>query len=458
MALLKTISGFRGTIGGFAGENLTPIDIINCTAAYGHWLKQRNSKPTVIVGRDGRISGPLVSSLAIQTLLSIGIDVIDAGLSTTPSVEMGVKYTNSDGGIIFTASHNPKQWNALKFLNHEGEFISKEAGQYILSKEAEGNIEFAQVDQIGQYKTIDNLIDLHIASILDLDIIKTDIIAAKNFTIVVDCINSTGAISIPPLLDKLNCKYILINEDINGDFAHNPEPLPSHLTDLSKAVIEHKADLGIAVDPDVDRLAFMCEDGSFFGEEYTLVAAADFVLSKTPGNTVSNLSSTRALADVTSNYDQSYQASAVGEVNVVSTMKASSAVIGGEGNGGVIYPKLHYGRDALVGIVFMLQLMAERAKTATELRREYPDYEIRKHKIELTKDLDVDNLLSKLKEKYSTERINTIDGLKIDMTDGWVHLRKSNTEPILRVYSESHSAEEADRLANMIIKDVELLK
>jgi len=458
VALLKTISGFRGTIGGKVGSNLTPLDIISCTAAYGVWLKKQNKHPLVVVGRDGRISGPMVSHLATQTLLSLGIDVLDAGLSTTPSIEMGVKYKHADGGIIFTASHNPKEWNALKFLNHKGEFISKEVGAEILRIESEGDIEFASVGQLGKYTEYEGLINEHIKSILELDIINIELIRNQQFSVVVDCINSTGAISIPLLLEKLGCTFRLINGEMTGEFAHNPEPLPAHLTELADTVISSQVNLGIAVDPDVDRLAFICEDGRFFGEEYTLVAAADFVLSKKSGNTVSNLSSTRALSDITNKYDQSYQASAVGEVNVVNTMKSSNAVIGGEGNGGVIFPALHYGRDALVGIAFMLQLLAERQIKMSELRDSYPNYEIRKHKIELTEDLDVDDLLSKLNIKYANEQINTIDGLKIDMKDGWVHLRKSNTEPILRVYSESHSAEEADRLANMIITDVENLK
>lgn len=457
MALLKTISGFRGTIGGKPGENLTPVDIIACTAAYGKWILEQHQKATVIVGRDGRKSGAMVSNLAIQTLMALGINILDAGLSTTPSIEVAVPHFKAQGGIIFTASHNPKQWNALKFLNDKGEFISKEDGQRILKIEAANDFEFADVDQVGTYTQVDDVIDIHIDAILKLPVLDLELIKAQKFHVVIDCINSTGAISIPPLLDKLNCTYSLINETINGEFAHNPEPLPAHLTELSKAVLDEKAQLGIAVDPDVDRLAFMSEDGSFFGEEYTLVATADFILGKTPGPTVSNLSSTRSLADITKKHGQSYHASAVGEVNVVNQMKAVNACIGGEGNGGVIYPELHYGRDALVGIAFILQLLAEKSIKLSELKKSYSQYEIRKHKIQLTKDLNVDHILKMLAEKYAHEETNTIDGLKIDMADGWVHLRKSNTEPILRVYSESVSAEEADRLAEMIKNDVKNL-
>lgn len=457
MALLKTISGFRGTIGGKPGENLTPVDIVGCTAAYGKWILEQHDSATVIVGRDGRKSGAMVSQLAVQTLRAMGINVLDADLSTTPSIEVAVTHYKTQGGIIFTASHNPKQWNALKFLNDKGEFISKADGQRILKIEADRDYVFADVDQVGSYKLVNDVIDLHINQILKLPVLNIDLIKSQNYHIVVDCINSTGAISIPPLLDKLNCSYTLINEKIDGEFAHNPEPLPHHLIDLADAVVKEGAQMGIAVDPDVDRLAFMSEDGSFFGEEYTLVAAADFILSKTPGPTVSNLSSTRSVADVTNKFGQSYHAAAVGEVNVVEKMKAVKACIGGEGNGGVIYPELHYGRDALVGIAFILQLLAERSMSLSEIKKTYNQYEIRKHKIELTDDLDVPKLLKALEEKYAHEQTNTVDGLKIDLAEGWVHLRKSNTEPILRVYSESVSAEAADRLAEMIKTDVKNL-
>lgn len=457
LAILKTISGFRGTIGGKAGTNLTPVDIVACTAAYGTWINEQHEEASIIVGRDGRISGELVSSLAIQTLRSLGINVIDAGLSTTPSIEMAVQNTTAKGGIIFTASHNPKEWNALKLLNEKGEFISAADGKKILSIEADQSFEFVPVDKLGKYNKTEEVIADHISEILKLKVVDLNLIKSKNFHVVVDCINSTGAISIPPLLDKLNVTYSLINEEISGEFAHNPEPLPAHLVELSDKVVSEKAHLGIAVDPDVDRLAFMSEDGSFFGEEYTLVATADFILSKQKGPTVSNLSSSRALSDITNKHGQEYHAAAVGEVNVVTKMKDVGAVIGGEGNGGVIYPELHYGRDALVGIVFILQLLAEKETSMSSLRKEYNNYEIRKHKINLTPTMDVDNILSELKQKYANEKINTIDGLKIDMDAGWVHLRKSNTEPILRVYSESISAEDADKLAEMIKLDVQNL-
>lgn len=457
MTLIKSISGFRGTIGGKSGNNLTAADIVACTAAYGSWILETGKAAKVIVGRDGRISGNIVSNLAVNTLLSLGIDVVDLGLSTTPTVEMMVPDLGAGGGIIFTASHNPKQWNALKFLNDKGEFISGDEGKRILELEKEAAAIYADVDELGQYSEKEDAIALHIDKILDLDIIDIETIKRKKYTVVVDCINSTGSISIPPLLDKLGCSYILINDDLSGDFAHNPEPLPAHLSGLSQAIKDNGADLGIAVDPDVDRLAFVCEDGSLFGEEYTLVAVADFILSKTPGNTVSNLSSTRALSDVTLKYGKTYHASAVGEVNVVNKMKEVDAVIGGEGNGGVIYPGLHYGRDALVGIAFVLNLLADKDISLSALRKTYKDYEIRKHKIQLSEGMDLKSIFDSLQDKYAKEQLNLEDGLKIDMENGWVHLRKSNTEPILRVYSESTSAEQADQLAEMIINDVKNL-
>ncbi len=457
MTLIKSISGFRGTIGGKSGDNLTAADIVACTAAYGSWILETGKPAKVIVGRDGRISGNIVSNLAVNTLLTLGIDVVDLGHSTTPTVEMMVPDLSAGGGIIFTASHNPKQWNALKFLNDKGEFISGEEGVRILALEKEASTIYADVDNLGSYTKKKDAIALHIEKILALDIIDVEVIKRKKFKVVVDCINSTGSISIPPLLDKLGCSYTLIHDDLSGDFAHNPEPLPAHLTDLSAAVKEQGADIGIAVDPDVDRLAFVSEDGSVFGEEYTLVAVADFILSKTPGNTVSNLSSTRALSDVTKKYGKSYHASAVGEVNVVNKMKEVDAVIGGEGNGGVIYPALHYGRDALVGIAFVLNLLADNDTTLSEQRKSYKDYQIRKHKIQLSENMDLDKIFVSLQDKYKQEELNLVDGLKIDMENGWVHLRKSNTEPILRVYSESTSAEQADSLAEMIINDVKNL-
>ncbi len=453
--IIKSISGIRGTIGGKKSDgNLTPLDVVECTAGFGQWIIENGFNKKVVVGRDGRITGPMVSQLAIQTLLGMGIDVIDLGLSTTPTVEIAVPLETAGAGIIFTASHNPKQWNALKFLNPKGEFISGADGTRILEIIADGGITFAEVDHIGKLTTDNTYIDKHIDAILDLDFIDVELIKSKNFNVAVDCINSTGAISIPPLLERLNCEYRLINEEVTGEFAHNPEPLPAHLIQLSQEIISNKCDLGISVDPDVDRLAFVCDDGEMFGEEYTLVAMADFLLPKKPGNTVSNLSSTRALKDVTIKHGGSYSAAAVGEVNVVNKMKETNAVIGGEGNGGVILPDLHYGRDALVGIAMMLNHLAEKNMSISELKKTYPSYEIRKHKINLTPDLDVDQLLATLKEKYANEDINTIDGLKINFEHGWVHLRKSNTEPILRVYSESTSGEEADKLAEMLKTDV----
>ncbi len=457
MALKKSISGIRGTIGGEYRKNLTPLDIVECTAGFGQWLINNGAVKKVVVGRDGRITGPLVSQLAINTLVSMGIDVVDLGLSTTPTVEMAVPWEEAGAGIIFTASHNPKHWNALKFLNHKGEFISPEGGKAVLDIIDEASFDFASVENLGKVTQGSGYIEKHIQAILALDFIDQHLIEGKKYHVVVDCINSTGAISIPPLLDKLGCTYTLLNSDITGDFAHNPEPLPQHLTELSNAVVSENADLGISVDPDVDRLAFVSNDGSMFGEEYTLVAAADFLLSKKLGSTVSNLSSTRALRDVTQKFGQSYAAAAVGEVNVVNKMKETNAVIGGEGNGGIILPALHYGRDALVGIAMVLNLLAERNISMTELKSSYPSYQIRKHKIELTDDIDVRAILSKLTEKYSNEDINTIDGLKINFEKGWVHLRESNTEPILRVYSESDSAQSADQMAEMIKTDVQTI-
>ncbi len=455
MAIKKTISGIRGTIGGKYRENLTPLDVVECVAGFGQWIIENNAPKKVVVGRDGRITGPIVSALAINTLISMGIDVVDLGLSTTPTVEIAVPIEGAGAGIIFTASHNPKNWNALKFLNGKGEFISALDGKRILDIIDDGGFDFALVDDIGKVSTDDTYITKHIDAILDLDFIDTNLIKSKKFNVVVDCINSTGAISIPPLLDRLGCSYTLLNEEINGEFAHNPEPLPAHLVDLSEAIVKERADFGISVDPDVDRLAFVSDDGEMFGEEYTLVALADFLLPKKPGNTVSNLSSTRALKDVTVKHGGSYTAAAVGEVNVVNKMKETNAIIGGEGNGGVILPDLHYGRDALVGIAMMLNHLAEKDMKISELKKTYPAYEIRKHKIQLTPAIDVASLLDSLKAKYKDEDINTIDGLKINFEEGWVHLRESNTEPILRVYSESVSGAEADKLAEMIKSDVQ---
>lgn len=457
MSLIKSISGIRGTIGGASGQNLTPIDIVECAAAFGFWAMQHKENPKIVIGRDARISGELVSQLVSNTLIALGIDVIDLGLSTTPTVEVAVPMENAIAGIIITASHNPKQWNALKFVNEKGEFISAADGQEVLNLIDSGNIKFAEVDKIGTIKKDDTYIDKHIDLILQLELINVDAIKAKKFKVVVDCINSTGALSIPPLLEKLNCEYILINENPTGEFAHNPEPLAAHLVDLCETVKRENADFGIAVDPDVDRLAFVSNDGTLFGEEYTLVAIADYILSKTPGNTVSNLSSTRALRDVTEKHGMSYQASAVGEVNVVTKMKETNAIIGGEGNGGVILPALHYGRDALVGIALFLSHLAEKNMSVAQLRATYPNYFISKNKIQLTPAIDVDEILKQLSKKYAHEQINTIDGVKIDFEKEWVHLRKSNTEPIIRIYSESETEAGAERLADMIKKDVDII-
>lgn len=450
MTLIKSISGIRGTIGGVPGDNLTPVDVVECTAGFGTWIKKRHKNPKVVVGRDGRITGQMVSALAVNTLLSMGIDVVDLGLSTTPTVEIAVPKEAASAGIIFTASHNPKQWNALKFLNDKGEFISAEDGKEIIGYIEENKLEFCDVDDIGKLTQRDDYIDIHIEDILALDLVNAESVRPKKFKVVVDCINSTGAISVPPLLEKMGCEVILINEEITGDFAHNPEPLPKHLTQLSEKVIETGADLGISVDPDVDRLAFVMENGEAFGEEYTLVAMAEYILSITPGNTVSNLSSTRALADVTVKYGGSYTAAAVGEVNVVNAMKESNAIIGGEGNGGVILPALHYGRDALAGIALMLSLLAKEDIKMTELKASFPNYTIVKDKIQLTPEVDIDKILKGVEAEYKDERLNKVDGLKIDFEDEWVHLRKSNTEPIIRVYAESADEAKAKKLAETI--------
>ena len=444
----------RGTIGGHSGENLTPIDIVEFAAAFAHWIKKNGENPKVVIGRDGRISGPQVSGIVVNTLQMMGIDVVDLGLSTTPTVEIAVPLEKAGAGIIITASHNPKQWNALKFLNSKGEFISANDGKEILNIIEEKSFSFSDVDQMGSYQKDDSYISKHIQLILNHELVNPKLVATRKFKVVVDCINSTGAISIPPLLDALGCEYTLINETVNGQFAHNPEPLPKHLTQISNEIKQSGADLGIVIDPDVDRLAFICEDGEMFGEEYTLVAIADYILSKKVGNTVSNLSSTRALRDVTEKHGGTYLATAVGEVNVVNGMKSSNAVIGGEGNGGIIVPDLHYGRDALIGIALFLSHLAEKDMKMTALKASYPQYVITKNKIQLTPELDVDLILNQLKDKYKNENINTVDGLKIDFEHGWVHLRKSNTEPIIRIYAESDSQEAADKLAEMIQNDV----
>ena len=450
MTLIKSISGIRGTIGGKYRENLTAQDIVECTAAYGSWILKQENHKKVVIGRDGRISGAMVSALISNTLLSMGIDVVDLGLSTTPTVEIAVPLEKAQGGIIVTASHNPKEWNALKFLNNQGEFISAQDGEDILELIDGGLISYAKVDELGTYSTDESYIDKHIDLILALDSIKIEQIKSKNYHVIVDCINSTGAISIPPLLEKLGCSYELVNGEVNGEFAHNPEPLPKHLKETCTLVANSKAALGIVVDPDVDRLAFINEDGSWFGEEYTLVAIADYVIKNNKGDTVSNLSSTRALRDVTEKHGGNYHAAAVGEVNVVTKMKAVKAVIGGEGNGGIILPALHYGRDALVGIALLLSSLSEKDQKMSELRSTFPNYEMIKDKIKLDESIDLERIFKILKIKFASENLNTIDGLKINYPNAWVHLRKSNTEPIIRIYSEAETKEGADKLVTEI--------
>lgn len=447
LTLIKSISGIRGTIGGKAGDNLTPQDVVECTAAFGYWLLKQGAAPKVVIGRDGRVSGPLVSQLVTAALLGLGIDVVDLGPSTTPTVEMAVPAEKAGAGIIITASHNPKHWNALKFLNHKGEFISAADGEALLRLLDEGNIEYAAVENLGTYRQQGGYLEHHIEKILALPFVDAAAVRRQGYKVAVDCINSTGALALPPLLDALGCEAVLLNAEPNGEFAHNPEPLPQHLQELCQAVRREQAALGVAVDPDVDRLALVCEDGRLFGEEYTLVAVADYILQQKPGNTVSNLSSTRALRDVTRRHGGQYFASAVGEVNVVAKMKEVNAVIGGEGNGGVIVPGLHYGRDALAGLAIFLTSLAHSGKTAGSLRASFPDYYMVKDKAELTPEINVDYLLKQLEERYKEEDYSTIDGLKIDFDRGWVHLRKSNTEPIIRIYSESNSPEAAQELA-----------
>ena len=458
MSLIKSISGIRGTIGGKPGEGLTPLDIVKFTAAYGTWVVKHTKNRKIVVGRDARISGEMVRNLVIGTLQGLGIDVIDLGLSTTPTVELAVPMEQAGGGIILTASHNPKQWNALKLLNHTGEFISDEDGKEVLRLAESNELTFCEVDDLGKVIPNDSYLQKHIDHILALGLVDVAAIKAANFKIAVDSVNSSGGIFVPALLQALGVETIYsIHDTPNGQFPHNPEPLPENLKDLSSEVVKQQADLGIAVDPDVDRLCFVCQDGSMFGEEYTLVAVADYVLSHTPGNTVSNLSSTRALRDVTEQKGQKYRAAAVGEVNVVTLMKASKAVIGGEGNGGVIYPASHYGRDALVGIALFLTHLAKSGKDILSLRQSYPSYFISKNKIDLTPDLNIDSLLKQVAEKYKNQPISTIDGVKIEFDKQWVHLRKSNTEPIIRIYSESSTAAEADALAHRIISDIKTI-
>jgi len=456
MTLIKSISGIRGTVGGTVGDNLTPIDTVKFAAAYGTWIKARRSKENyrVVVGRDARISGAMIQNLVMNTLVGLGIDVIDLDLSTTPTVEIAVPLEHADGGIILTASHNPKQWNALKLLDHHGEFLNTDHSQRVLDIAAADAMEFSDVDDLGIITKNQAYFDIHIDEVLDLELVNVKAIADGNFKVVVDAVNSTGGIAIPLLLERLGVEAIKIHCEPNGQFPHNPEPLKQHLTDLSEKVVSSHADFGIAVDPDVDRLAFMDEKGVMFGEEYTLVACADYVLSQRPGNTVSNLSSTRALRDVTEKHGGTYTASAVGEVNVVNAMKATNAVIGGEGNGGIIFPESHYGRDALVGVALFLSLLAERKIAVSALRASYPSYFMSKKKIDLNPSIDVDAILDAMEAKYAHEQISTIDGVKIDFPSEWVHLRKSNTEPIIRIYTEAPSQEKADVLADKIIDEI----
>lgn len=456
MTLIKSISGIRGTIGGAVGTNLTPIDTVKFAAAYGTWIKQQRTKEQyrVVVGRDARISGAMVQNLVMNTLIGLGIDVIDLDLSTTPTVEIAVPLEHADGGIILTASHNPKQWNALKLLDANGEFLNAEHSQRVLDIAEADAMEFADVDDLGVITKNQAYFDIHIDEVLDLEFVNVKAISECKFKVVVDAVNSTGGIAIPLLLERLGVEAVKLHCEPNGQFPHNPEPLKQHLTDLSEKVVSSNADFGIAVDPDVDRLAFMDEQGVMFGEEYTLVACADYILSQRPGNTVSNLSSTRALRDVTESHGGTYTASAVGEVNVVNAMKATNAVIGGEGNGGIIYPESHYGRDALVGVALFLSLLAERKIAVSALRASYPSYFMSKKKIDLNPSIDVDAILEAMEAKYSHEQISTIDGVKIDFPTEWVHLRKSNTEPIIRIYTEAPSQEKADALADKIISEI----
>ncbi|NDE09133.1 MAG: phosphoglucosamine mutase [Chitinophagia bacterium] len=455
MALIKSISGIRGTIGGKTGDNLTPVDIVKFTAAYGTLLIKEGANKKIIVGRDGRISGEMVKNLVINTLQALGLEVIDLDYSTTPTVEMAVVFENAGGGIILTASHNPKEWNALKLLNSRGEFINSVDGQKVLDIAEREDFIFAAVDKLGSSVFNDTFLNKHIDAVINYDLVDVAAIKKAKFKVVIDAVNSTGAIAVPALLKALGVKEIeIINGEVNGKFAHNPEPLPEHLTGLSNEVLKQKASIGIAVDPDVDRLCFVCEDGTMFGEEYTLVAVADYVLSRRKGNTVSNMSSTRALRDITEKHGGEYFASAVGEVNVVNKMKAVNAVIGGEGNGGIIVPDLHYGRDALIGIALFLTHLANTKKTVKQLRNSYPDYFISKNKIQLENGVDVKSIFEKIKDKYKNHPINIEDGLKIEFDKDWVHLRTSNTEPIIRIYAESNFSTTADNIASRLMKDI----
>lgn len=456
MTLIKSISGIRGTIGGKVGDNLTPVDAVKFASAYGTFLKQNSSKEklTVVIGRDARISGPMIHNLVVNTLVGLGIDVIDLGLSTTPTVEVAVPLEKADGGIILTASHNPKQWNALKLLNEKGEFLSGADGAKILEIAENEAFDFSDVDHLGTVTENDAYMDIHIDEVLNLPLVDAEAVKKKNYKVVVDGVNSSGGVVIPKLLEQMGVEVVRLYCEPNGHFPHNPEPLKEHLGDICELVLQEKADFGIVVDPDVDRLAFISNDGEMFGEEYTLVAVADYVLSRTPGNTVSNMSSSRALRDITNKHNGNYEASAVGEVNVVELMKKNNAIIGGEGNGGIIYPELHYGRDALVGVALFLTYLAGQEKSVAELRAGYPQYFMSKNKIELTPQIDVDAILKAMEERYKNENISTVDGVKIDFATDWVHLRKSNTEPIIRIYTEAPTQEQADQLALRIIDEI----
>ena len=455
MSLIKSISGIRGTIGGKPGNTLSPLDVVKFTAAYGTWLTQQGAKRKIVVGRDGRMSGEMVQGLVVSTLSALGLDVVDVGLSTTPTVEMAVIFENAAGGIILTASHNPKEWNALKLLNGKGEFLDSKDGETVLALAEKEDFTFATVDKLGSYTQNNTALQKHIEAIVNYPLVNVESITKSKFKIIVDAINSTGAIAVPALLKALGVKDItVLNDEVNGKFAHNPEPLPQHLTQLCNEVDRNKANLGIAVDPDVDRLCFVNEDGSLFGEEYTLVAIADFILQQRPGNTVSNMSSTRALKDITVKYGGEYFSSAVGEVNVVNKMKAVNAVIGGEGNGGIIIPDLHYGRDALIGIALYLTFLSESKRSSKQLRGTFPDYFISKNKIDLDQGVNVQSIFDKIKNKYKNNPINTEDGLRIEFENDWVHLRTSNTEPIIRIYAESNFETTAENIARRIMHDI----
>ena len=459
MSLIKSISGIRGTIGGQTGDNLTPLDIVKFASAFGTWLQQKNNKKdiTLVVGRDARISGKIVSDLDSATLQSLGINVIDLGLSTTPTVEVMVPELNADGGIIFTASHNPKEWNALKLLNDKGEFINAQEGADVLELADKEAFDYIDVDHLGSYSENKDGIQVHVDKVLELPEVFPGIVREKRYKIVVDAVNSTGGIAIPKLLERMGCDVVKLYCEPNGQFPHNPEPLKEHLSEICELVVKEKADLGIVVDPDVDRLALVDENGDLFGEEYTLVAVADYILRNKKGVAISNLSSSRALRDVAKSLDSEYFASAVGEVNVVNLMKEKNAVIGGEGNGGIIFPDLHYGRDSLVGVALFLSHLAQQDKSVSELRATYPDYYMGKKKIELTPEINVDKLLEKVKKEFKNEEISTVDGVKIDFPTNWVHLRKSNTEPIIRIYTEASTQEEADQLADDMIAKIKSL-